>query len=360
MANLPENNQDEILHPAITEFIMYIRGEKRSSAHTVEAYETDLTDFFRFLLFEQYEKRDKRGKIVVRDGGYGLGSVELSAIRADYVRSWLATLKTEEQLSPRSINRKISSLRSFFKYFLRMGQISKIPMERVVSQKLPVRLPVYLEEKNTEELFGNLKAISENLHFGDAAEKDPLVLNAEHSKEITWRVMTEQLLLSILYQTGVRRAELMGLKRSAIDKARESLKVLGKGNKERLIPVTDQLMTAMLKYDGYKKDYLSEETRSSPHYAGGELLLVREDGKGLTASFVYATVKKYLGEVTSQKKKSPHVLRHTFATHLTYHGANLDAVKELLGHSSLAATQVYTHNTIETLKEIHKQAHPKA
>lgn len=360
MANPPENNQAPVPHPAITEFIMHIQGEKRSSVHTVAAYENDLTDFFHFLLFEKYEKRDKRGNRVIRDGGYGLGNVELSAIRPDYVRTWLATLKSEEQFSSRTINRKISSLKSFFKYFLRMGQISKIPMDRVVSQKLPGRLPVYLEEKNTEELFGNLKAISENLHFGDAAEKDPLVLNGEHSKEVTWRVMTEQLLLSILYQTGIRRGELIGLKRSAIDKARESLKVLGKGNKERLIPVTDQLMTAMLKYDGYKKEYLSEEVRAAGTYQGQEMLLVREDGKALSPSFVYSTVRKYLGEVTSQKKKSPHVLRHTFATHLTYHGANLDAVKELLGHASLAATQIYTHNTIETLKEIHKQAHPKA
>lgn len=360
MIHSPENTDTPLPHPAISEFIAYIRGEKRSSAHTAEAYQNDLTDFFQFLLLERYEKRDKGGKLVTRTGGYGLGSVKLTEIRADWVRSWVATLKTDEQYSPRTINRKISSLKSFFKYFLRIGAISKIPMERVVSQKLPGRLPVYLEEKNTEALFNNLRAISENLHFGDMAEKDPMMLNVEQGKAITWRVMTEQLLLSILYQTGIRRAELIGLKRSAIDGARGQLKVLGKGNKERLIPVSVQLLKAMQKYDDYKKEYLGDETRAEKGYAGNELLLVRESGKELTPSFVYSTVKKYLGEVTSQQKKSPHVLRHTFATHLTYHGADLDAVKELLGHASLAATQIYTHNTIESLKEIHKQAHPKA
>lgn len=360
MANLPENTHSAPTHPAIVEFIAYIKGEKRSSAHTVEAYGNDLTDFFQFLQFEKYEKRDKRGNKVIREGGYGLGTVELKSIRPDYVRSWVATLKNDEGYSPRTINRKISSLKSFFKYFLRMGQISKIPMDRVVSQKLSSRLPVYLDEEIVENLFRHLPAISERLHFGDLSEKDPELLKAEPSKELAWLIMTEQMLLRLLYHAGIRRAELMGLKRMAIDKARGSLKVLGKGNKERLIPVNDELMSAMLQYDRNKSQYLSEEVRSSDSYKGNEFLLVREDGKALSPSFVYATVKKYLGEVTSQEKRSPHVLRHTFATHLTYHGASLDAVKELLGHASLAATQVYTHNSIESLKEIHKQAHPKA
>ncbi|RZS69179.1 tyrosine-type recombinase/integrase [Pseudobacter ginsenosidimutans] len=360
MANSQENTNDLPPHPAVTEFIAYLKGEKRSSAHTVEAYENDLSDFFQFLQFEKYVKRDKRGKIVVRESGYGLGIVELKAIRPDYVRSWVATLKNDEGYSPRTINRKISSLKSFFKYFLRMGQISKIPMDRVVSQKLSGRLPVYLGEEVVETLFNNLPAISERLHFGNLAEKDLELLKAEPARELAWLIMTEQLLLRLLYHAGIRRAELMGLKRQAIDKARGSLKVLGKGNKERLIPVNEDLMNAMLQYDKLKKDYLSGAARTAAGYKGNELLLVREDGKELSPSFVYTTVKKYLGEVTSQEKRSPHVLRHTFATHLTYHGASLDAVKELLGHSSLAATQVYTHNSIESLKEIHKQAHPKA
>lgn len=353
------------VHPAVDEFINHIISLKGKDSHTAKAYLNDLTDFFNFLQLDTYEKQDRRGKWVIRTGGYHLGTVGLKDIKSVYVRSWISALKSEEGYTSKSINRKISSLKSFFKYFLRQGMITKIPMDRVVSLKLEERLPVYLEEKSTENLLSNLSLIGDHLHHGRAADKAPEILVAEESKELEWRRRTEELVVIILYLTGIRRSELIELEIKNVDKARKTIKVLGKGNKERQIPVSGELMDAMMEYESQKKNFLSEAALSKARSMDtdkkkGPYLLVRENGERLKEHFVYATVKKYLGEVTSQQKKSPHVLRHTFATHLTYHGATLDAVKELLGHSSLAATQVYTHNSIESLKEIHKQAHPKA
>lgn len=353
------------LHPAVDAFITHIISLKGKESHTAKAYLNDLTDFFNFLQLKEYKKQDRRGKWIIRTGTYQLGAVELKDIKSVYVRSWISALKSEEGYTSKSINRKISSLKSFFKYFLRQGVISKIPMDRVVSLKLEERLPVYLEEKSTENLLSNLTSIGDNLHHGKTADKAPGLLIAEESKELEWRRRTEELVVIILYLTGIRRSELIELEIKNVDKARKTIKVLGKGNKERQIPVSVELMDAMMEYELQKKNYLSQEALDKARSKDtdkkkGPFLLVRENGERLKEYFVYSTVKKYLGEVTSQQKKSPHVLRHTFATHLTYHGATLDAVKELLGHSSLAATQVYTHNSIESLKEIHKQAHPKA
>ena len=292
----------------IKEFLDYLKYQKRYSQHTLVSYETDLSSFFDFLE-KQFEE-----------------SV-LSKIKPAYVRSWLAQLKSEDN-SSKTINRKISSLKTFFKYHLRQGNLEVSPMTTVVSPKQNKRLPQFIDKKDTDTLFTHVE-------FTD-----------------DWTGKTEALILKLLYNTGMRQAELIGLKEQQIDYSKSSLKVLGKGSKERIIPVSTELLDSLKEYIISKKKELENP---DPVF-----LLVRENGQKLYPKWVYNAVKKYLTLVTTIDKKSPHILRHTFATHLSNNGADLNAVKELLGHSSLAATQIYTHNTIEKLKDIYKKAHPKA
>jgi integrase/recombinase XerC len=293
----------------VNRFLSYLKFEKRYSLHTILAYEEDLQQFFTFMQ-EQF----------------GMQEPSLKEIAPSFVRSWLVSLK-EAKNSAKTINRKISSLKSFFKYHLRTGVLEQSPMTTIVSPKIPKRLPVYVEEKDTKTLF-------QHVEFPD-----------------TWKGRTDRQILAILYNTGIRRSELVNLKESQINAAANTIKVLGKGNKERVIPVSASLITEINEYIAAK------HTIESPNR---EYLLINEKGRQLNAQYVYQIVKTYLSLVTTVEKKSPHVLRHTFATHLTNNGADLNAVKELLGHSSLAATQIYTHNTIEKLKDIYKKAHPKA
>jgi integrase/recombinase XerC len=241
------------------------------------------------------------------------------------VRSWLAELKGEG-ISSKSINRKISSLKSFFKFLVKQGVIRQTPMTTVVSPKINKRLPVFVEEKNTDTLFSHVE-------FAD-----------------DWMGRTDRLMLMLFYHTGMRLTELISLKENNVDGHYSQVKVLGKGSKERIIPVSAALSKEIA-------DYIHSKPVRLPGVAE---VFVNAKGKPLYPKYVYNTVKKYLTTVTTLEKKSPHVLRHTFATHLMNNGADLNAVKELLGHASLAATQVYTHNTIETLKDIYKKAHPKA
>lgn len=293
----------------VNDFLDYLKYEKRYSAHTIVAYEEDLHQLFTYL----HEKFD-------------MAEPALAEITTSFIRSWLASLK-EAKNSAKTINRKISSLKSFFKYYLRTGQLEQSPMTTIISPKMPKRLPVYVEQKDTNTLF-------QHVEFPD-----------------TWPGKTDRLILAIFYNTGMRLSELVNLKEGQINAAANTIKVLGKGNKERVIPVSPALISDI-------KEYLSlKNTLASPDRV---YLLVNEKGRKLYATYVYQAVKKYLSVVTTIDKKSPHVLRHTFATHLTNNGADLNAVKELLGHSSLAATQIYTHNTIEKLKDIYKKAHPKA
>ncbi|MDR3714823.1 MAG: tyrosine-type recombinase/integrase [Puia sp.] len=292
----------------IESFIDYLKFEKRYSDHTVRSYGDDLEAFFGFIRAE-------------------FGDIGLAEIGSSFVRSWLASLK-DQGLSSRSINRKISTLKSFYKYQIRTGRIEQSPMTPVISPKTSKRLPVYVELRDTETLFSHMD-------FGDG-----------------WNGATDQLLLAILYQTGMRLSELVNLKSTDVDPGNRTLKVLGKGNKERIIPVSPSLIARIGEYSARKLSGFEHPDRVS--------LLVGKNGKKLYPKYVYRVVKKYLAEVTTIDKKSPHVLRHTFATHLMNGGADLNSVKELLGHSSLAATQVYTHNTIEKLKDVYKKAHPKA
>lgn len=291
-------------HPVIQPFLDYLKFEKRYSRHTVISYETDLIAFFDYLQ-TQY------------------GGLALDQVSHIYIRSWLASLK-DAGLKAKSINRKISSLKSFFKYQMRAGALAQTPMTRVVAPKNEQRLPSFVADKDIRTLF-------QHVEFPD-----------------DWQGRTDRLLLLLFYQTGMRLSEAIGLKDSQVNQATSTLKILGKGNKERIIPAGAELMALI-------RDY--QQARATT--AEG-ILLVDEKGRALQARKVYDTVKKYLSLVTTIDKRSPHVLRHSFATHLTNNGADLNAVKELLGHSSLAATQVYTHNTIEKLKDVYKKAHPKA
>lgn len=253
--------------------------------------------------------------------------MKLRDISHSFIRSWLADLK-EKKLTSKSINRKISSLRSFFKYHLKRGAIKTTPMANVIAPKISKRLPVFVKESETKQLIETLNQSSEN-----------------------WKSLNAKMLIILFYVTGMRVSELINLKEKQIDSARSQVRVLGKGNKERIIPVSKELIQTIREYQQLKRKEI--ETRE-------DILLVTEKGRKLYPKYAWLLVNEYLGHASTLDKKSPHVLRHTFATHLMNNGADLNAVKELLGHSSLAATQVYTHNTIEKLKNVHKKAHPKA
>jgi len=292
----------------IQEFLDYLQFQKRFSEHTIISYRTDLRAFFDYVATE-----------------YNI--VAIQEVTPPIIRSWLSKLKSEKAAS-KTINRKISTLKSFFKYHLRLGHILMNPVSGISSLKVSRRLPVFIEEKDMEVLF------------------------RDRGFTTNWSERVAQLILLLLYQTGIRLSELINLEENQVDKSSSVIKVLGKGNKERLIPVSNQLLSAI-------DDYLVEKrklfTGTSNRY-----LLVNKKGNQLYPRYVYNVVKENLSKVSTVQRKSPHVMRHSFATHLTNHGAQINAIKDLLGHSSLAATQIYTHNSIEKLKEVHKQAHPKS
>lgn len=293
-------------HQHITEFLEYLKFEKRFSPHTLISYETDLVQFFDFVM-EQYAHSN------------------VKEINASIVRSWLASLKNQKN-SSKTINRKISALKSFFKYLMRQGEIIQTPMTTVISPRNGKRLPSFVAEKD-------INTLQNHITFSD-----------DHKGR------TERLIIKLLYSTGIRLSELLNLTSLQIDKPRGQIKVIGKGNKERIIPVNHSLLQEL-------EEYL---LKSPAHADDHNFVFVTQGGKKLYPKFVYNLVKHNLSQVTTIEKKSPHILRHTFATHLANNGADLNAIKELLGHSSLAATQVYTHNSIEKLKEVFKNAHPKA
>jgi len=290
----------------VNAFLAYLQFEKRYSLHTITAYSNDLVQFFDFIE-TQYDK------------------VPLEQISGSMVRSWLAGMK-ETEMTGKSLNRKISSLKSFFKYQIRQERLVKSPMETVISPKITKRLPAFVAEQDMEQLLANLS-------FAEG-----------------WKGYTEKMVIQLFYATGMRLSELILCKESQLDASKSVIKVLGKGNKERILPISKNLAQELVQYMQEKPTL----AKGNPH------LFVTEKGKSLQARAVYSFVKFYLSQVTTLQKKSPHVLRHSFATHLMNNGADLNAVKELLGHASLAATQVYTHNTIEKLKEVFAKAHPKA
>lgn len=298
------NNDSAEIHS----FIDYLKFEKRYSAHTIISYHTDLFAFYTYLK-ETF------------------GEQSLSAITSFFIRSWLADLKSKG-LTSKSINRKISSLRSYFKYHLKRGAITTMPTLNVIAPKISKRLPAFIKETEAKQLLNTLNVSTED-----------------------WKTLNAKMLISLFYATGMRLSELINLKERQLDTARSQIRVLGKGNKERLIPISRELIQIICDYQTQKKKEFENKE---------EVLLVTEKGKRLYPKYAWLLVNKYLGQASTLDKKSPHVLRHSFATHLMNNGADLNAVKELLGHASLAATQVYTHNTIEKLKDVHKKAHPRA
>ena len=285
-------------------FIEYLQFEKRYSKHTLIAYETDLQQFFSFI-----------------DTQYQL--TNLNELNTSMIRTWLASLK-EDELESKSINRKISTLKSFTKYLIKNEYLERSPMAGIISPKISKRLPNFIDEDQLNTLFNHVE-------FTDS-----------------WTHQTQKMVLLIFYTTGMRLSELIHLKINQLDFSNKQLKVYGKGNKERIIPLDENVIVGL-------KEFIKNNPTENK-----EFVFVNEKGNQLNPRYVYGFVKKYLALITTIKKKSPHVLRHSFATHLMNNGAEINAVKELLGHSSLAATQVYTHNSIDKLKEVFKKAHPKA
>jgi integrase/recombinase XerC len=284
-------------------FLQYLQFEKRLSSHTILAYSGDLDQFFSFL------EHTYQLKII-------------SEITHTLVRSWIVEL-IDQKISPRSVNRKITTLKSFYKYLLRQGVVFENPMMKIMSPKTSKRLPVFVEKDNM------------NL----------LIDHVEFSEDFDG--FRNKLIIELFYATGIRLSELINLKQANVDLHQCQIKVMGKRNKERIIPFSNELRNTIQKYINSKI--------AMPN----SFLFEMKNGKKMYEKFVYRLVNNYLSIVTTIDKKSPHVLRHTFATHMLNNGADLNTIKELLGHANLAATQVYTHNTVEKLKSIHKQAHPK-
>lgn len=291
----------------LNSFHNFLKYERRYSVHTITAYNSDIQDFISY--YKQFFESD-----------------EIHLANHKQIRSWVVGLMNEG-IVPKSINRKISSLRSFYKFLLSKNIIESNPVTKINGLKTPNRLPQFVDIKDMDQLL-------ENIEFTDDYEGS-----------------RDKIIVELFYATGMRLSEMCALKTTNIDKNNGVVKVLGKGNKERLIPIHPQLLKKI-------NDYV--EFKNRQFNTMNEQLFLTNKGEKIYHKLIYRKIKSYLSLVTTLKKKSPHILRHTFATHMVNQGAELNAVKELLGHSSLAATQVYTHNTIQKLKNVHKQAHPKS
>lgn len=287
-------------------FFKYLEVEKRFSKHTIEAYKRDLKQFYDFLNVDYDQIIEDERKI----------------------KNWIVDLVSKNYNS-RSINRKLSALKTFYRFLLKQGYIRTSPMERVLNPKNSQTLPVFIPQKD----LANLPDLLEQTDF---------------------KFVRDWLIIEMLYLTGIRRSELVKLEISDIDFSGKVLRIHGKGKKDRQIPVPDRLLQLIEHYLRLKKNFFAGKTYDS------DKLLVTDKGKALYPEFVNRRVKRLLSSITSLERLTPHVLRHSFATHLLNNGADINAIKELLGHSSLAATEVYTHNSFEKLKQIYKHAHPRA
>ena len=289
----------------IEKFIQHISSEKRLSPHTTKAYLIDLQQFDKFI-------NEEFPECSLAEAGF------------QEIRNWVVQLSENNQDS-KTINRKIATLKSFYKYLQKIKIIEIDPTNNLKSLKIKKNLPNFVKENE-------MNLVLENEPYG-----------------IDFKGVRDKLVMELLYGTGIRLSELINLKEADLDLYSQQIKVTGKRNKQRIIPVNQNLTQLF-------KEYLEIK---HAHFGGNELIL-NDTGKKAYPMFIQRITEKYLSQNTNLKKKSPHVLRHTFATHLLNEGADLNAIKDLLGHSSLAATQVYTHNSIKKLKDIHKLAHPKA
>ncbi len=287
-------------------FVNYLRYEKRNSSHTVTAYKKDLDQFVSF-----YTEM--------------VGEFDVKRVNAKFVRSWIVSLM-EQEYTPRSVSRKISTVKAFYRFLMKNEIVESNPATNVALPKIRKKLPNFVEENNLHHLL-------DDGYFTD-----------------DFRGIRDKLIITLLYGTGIRLAELLNLKDRDFDTKGYLIKVLGKRQKERIIPYPRSINQLLQQY---------LEIRNREIGNSQEALLVTEKGKPVYEKLIYRVVNKYLELVTSLEKKSPHVLRHSYATHLLNKGADLNAVKELLGHSNLSATQVYTHTTFEKLHSIYKQAHPR-
>ena len=283
-------------------FLNFIKTEKRLSSHTVKSYSSDLKQFSKYLSKECNINSD------------------INQVTFQTIRSWIVFL-LENNINPRSVNRKISVLKSYYKFLLQEGILSYNPMIKIISPKTSKRLPSFVDKDDIQNLLDKVKF--ENNYIGNR----------------------DRLIIEFFYVTGIRLSELINIKISDIDFNNNYIKVLGKRNKERLIPLSNNMTNKL-------KNYVNENDISE--------YLFNNKGKKMYSKLVYRLVKKHLNLVSSIDNKGPHVLRHTFATHMLNNGADINAIKELLGHSNLNATQVYTHNSIEKLKSVYNQAHPRA
>ncbi len=288
----------------IAQFLNHLQKNRRYSLHTIKAYESDLMQLQHYLRV-QYE-------------------IEVAKANSSSLRSWIIDL-LETGTQNKSVNRKISTLKSFYKFLLKEGQVASNPTDKLVSPKVPQPLPHFVRESEMDNLLD------------------------EFQFEGSFKGIRDKMIVELLYSSGIRLSELINLQLRDVDLNESQIKVVGKRNKERIIPLHQTLLKAIRSYSIEREKVALDSN-----------FLLTDSGKKMYAKFVYRKVNYYLGQVTTASKKSPHILRHTFATHMLNNGAELNTIKEILGHANLSATQVYTHNTIEKLKNIYKQAHPRA
>jgi integrase/recombinase XerC len=289
-------------------FLQYLQIEKRYSPHTVRSYQNDLDQFYSFI------------------SSQGL-SADPESVTSNDIRAWIVSM-IDNNYNTVSVHRKISCLRVFFRYLRKEGIIGTDPLEKVVLPKRKKSLPVFVEEEA-------LNKFLDNYDFGD-----------------DFSGLRSRTIIEMLYITGMRRSELIGLKNIDVDLAEGSVKVTGKRNKQRIIPLVKPFIKRLEEYIKLRDEMIN---------TGGEgWFFITDKGNMLYDKYVYNIVNSYLALVTTIEKRSPHILRHTFATHMLNRGADLNSIKELLGHANLSATQIYTHNTFEKLRKIYKQAHPRA
>lgn len=294
----------------IEDYISYLTHVKKYSKSTILAYSKDIDQFSVFQK-SRYETDD------------------LINSTHSMIRSWIVAMTIENSSSPRSIARKLSSLNGFYKYLIKKSLVKTNPMKKVVAPKVSKSLPSFVIESELNQL-----------------TQSPII-----GKNI-FTTFRNSIIIDILYQTGMRRSELLNIKDNDINYSRKEIKVLGKGKKERVIPISQKLLDSISIYISKRNEWFDKVI--------GDRLIISDSGKNMNPKSLYNIVNSYLSCITSSDKKSPHILRHSFATHLLNNGADINAIKEILGHSNLSATQVYTHNSVDRLIKIYKKAHPKA